>query len=336
MSINLNPFYTTNNYDSNNAGIYQISPNNSNLILRANPYNNIGLIGEIRLNTLINPPTFQGYTGNIWVNFNALQGEKGDKGLDFNNTVFFNNLTNSNIIGNNVELGNIFASTYANVSANISNINIRSIKSGINNINSNLSVNSLILNQNSNTISLTTNPIPYIWNFTTPNNTITYLKNNINDNNFYSWGTSEIWTVKQNYNIFKGQAVRLDKENNNLVIVPITYTNLNNLNTFITPFTMLGIATQNASSGNNCIICTKGITTVICSSNITNDFTLTNSINNIGTPGLVSKDSGIFCNINSNPLVDYINAGYFLENGNNIANNGNYILFYVNPHTHKN
>jgi hypothetical protein len=96
---------------------------------------------------------------------------------------------------------------------------------------------------------------------------------------------------------------------------------------------MLGIATQTASGGNSCVVCTKGVTTVLCTSNSTVDFIRSDSVSSVGLYGLVGKDSGIFCNTNI-PAVDYIIAGYFLESGSLVASNGNYALFYVNPQVH--
>jgi hypothetical protein len=94
---------------------------------------------------------------------------------------------------------------------------------------------------------------------------------------------------------------------------------------------MLGIATQTASGGDTCIVCTKGITTVLCTTNITLDFTGSTAVSSVGIDGLVGKDGGIFCNTTPVPTVDYICAGYFLESGIGIASNGNYALFYVEP-----
>ena len=94
---------------------------------------------------------------------------------------------------------------------------------------------------------------------------------------------------------------------------------------------MLGIALETANSGEVCTVCTHGITTVLCSSNITIDFTASNSVNSVGIDGIVSKDGGIFCNTTPSPLVSYIRAGYFLEEGPIVAANGNFSLFFVEP-----
>ena len=336
-SILINPQYATNTLDTQQAGWYQVSPNASNLALRVN-YSNIGLQGEIRLNTSTLPPVFQGNNGSAWVDFNAVIGPTGAPGQDFTNAVKFNNLGANSSAGIEVPLANIFATTYANVAMAISNVNIRSLQGGEYIINSNLTVENMILTQNSNVITLEPQPLPYTWDFASLSNvnTIPYLKNASSDTNFFGWGETSNWIVQQGQNVLKGQAVRLTRDSvssSNIVITPVTYTTLTGLNPFVTPFNMLGIATNDASEGNSCLVCTKGVTTVLCTSNSTSDFIRSNSVSSVGLFGLVGKDSGIFCNTNI-PAVDYIIAGYFLESGTGVASNGNYALFYVNPQVH--
>jgi hypothetical protein len=332
-SILVNPLYTTNNLDTQQAGWYQITPNTSNLALRVN-YSNIGLSGEIRLNTSVLPPVFQGNNGSAWVDFNALKGDTGATGNDFTNAVNFNNLGSNIVVGSVVPLASVFATTYANVALSVSNVNIRSLQGSNYIINSNLTVDSMVLSQNSNVITLASQPLPYSWDFTGSHNTVAYLKNSTSDIPYYGWGETSSWIVQQGASILKGQAVRLTRDSvssSNIVITPITYTTLVAVNPFNTPFNILGIATKTASSGQTCIVCTKGITTVLCTSNIASGFTTSTEIPFVGSYGIVGKDGGIFCNINQDPTVEYIKAGYFLEDGIGLATNGNYALFYVNP-----
>ena len=331
-SILVNPQYATNNIDTHQAGWYQIQTSSSNIALRV-AYSNIGLNGEIRLNTSAMPPVFQGNNGSGWVNFNALTGPQGPPGNDFTNAVHFNNLTANNTLGSNVALGSIFATTYANVAANISNVNIRSLQGGTYAINNSLTVNSVYLTQNSNVVTINASPLPYKWDFTRNRNTVNYLKDSSNTSTpSNSWGETSKWIVQSGQTVYKGQAVTITKDANtsNITIAPITYTTLNNIS-IISPFNMLGIATNTASSGNVCVVCTKGITTVLCTGNITNNFITSNSVSSVGISGLVGKDGYIFNNQNSYPDVIYIKAGYFLESGNNISMSGNYALFYVDP-----
>jgi len=332
-TININPDYATNQTDTLQAGLYQIAPNNSNLIVRVNTTSNIGLSGEIQLNTAISPIRFQGYNGSAWVDFNATQGPQGNPGQDFTNAVNFNNLPLPGDAFASVALGSVFASTFVDVSQSISNVDIRSLQGGTQIVNSNLAVQSLTLSQNSNIITLQPQPLPYTWNFSGANNTVSLLKNAPADTINYSWGESSKWIVKQGTSVVKGQAVRItsDTSTSNLVIIPITYTTLTGVNPFSTPMNMLGIATQNATSGQSCIVCTKGITTVLCTNTITTDFVATTDVPAVGVDGIVGRDGGIFCNTTPVPMVDYIRAGYFLESGLGIASAGNYALFYVEP-----
>jgi len=331
-SILINPEYATNSIDTEKAGWYQIAPSTSNIALRV-AYSNIGLNGEIRLNTTVSPVVFQGNNGSAWVDFNALQGNIGPPGTDFTNAVNFNNLGSNVSAGSSVALGSIFATTYANVAASLSNVNIRSLQGSTYTINSNLTVNSIELTQNSNVIAIHSNPLPYHWDFTGTRNTVNYLKSN---GNVMSWGETSRWIVKSGDTVYRGQAVRLSKDTmtSNIVITPITYTTLTGISPFTTPFNMLGIATETASGGASCNVCTKGVTTVKCNDNNDNipyNFVKSNNVSNVGLPGIIDKAGFIFNNTTSTPLVNYIRAGYFLESGSTVANNGNYSLFYVDP-----
>ena len=336
QSILINPYYATNGIssDTHKAGFYQIEPNTSNLALRVN-YSNIGLGGEIRLNTTTTPAIFQGNNGSAWVSFNSTQGPTGHAGQDFTNAVNFNNLGSDTDVSMLVSLGSIFATTYANVAASISNVNIRSLQGNSYVINSNLTIDRMVLTQNSNVITLIPQPLPYNWGFTNGThvdaNTISYLKNSPSDYTYYSWGETSYWYVKQGVSIIKGQAVRItnDLNSTNLVIAPINYASTG-ANPFNTSFNILGIATRSANGGGFCSVCTKGMTTVLCTSNIASGFSPINDIPFVGAAGLIGRDGGIFC-VNSEPTVDYMKAGYFVESGIGLAANGNNVLFYVNP-----
>lgn len=321
-----NPQYATNNIDPYKTGFYQVQPNNSNIALRV-LYSNIGLAGEIRLNTTSTPPVFQGNNGSAWVDFNSTVGPMGPAGLDFTDVVNFNNLGSNTAAGSVVALGEIFATSTANVAAGASNVNIRVLKGGTYTVNSNLSINSMILTQNSNVITMTNQPLPYKWDFSSGNGAVSYLKNSTGDTPFYGWGETSKWTVKTGSSVVKGQAVRIDFQSGNLVIVPLTYTTLPN-NIFITPLNMLGIALESAGSGSSCLVCTKGITTVLTSSQNTTGIT-SSSPSVAGCDGLVGKDGGIFYTSQQDITIDYIRAGYFLESSSTSA--GNYLLFYVEP-----
>jgi hypothetical protein len=332
--ININPSWATNGLNNNAAGWYQVSPSSSNLALRVSS-SNIGMTGEIQFTSNNGNLVFQGYNGSTWKDFNATVGPKGDPGIDFTNAINFNNLTANTSPGTQVSLGQVFATTYANVAASLSNVNIRSIQGGSSVINSNLSVQSLVVSQNSNVITLTSHALPYEWNFSGSNSQVNYLKNASSDSLNYGWGDISKWTVKQGKTVIKGQAVRLDSDSgssSNVVITPMTYTSLTSATPYNTPMNILGVALNNASGGQTCSVCTRGATSVICTSNVTTDFTATSSVSSVGLDGIVGKDGGIFCNTLPPVTVNYFTrAGYFLEAGASVASNGNYALFYVDP-----
>lgn len=329
-AININPAYATNGTDSHQAGLYQIAPNSSNLALRVS-YSDMSVAGEIRLNNTVAPVKFQGYNGSSWVDFDASTGPQGPAGKDFTNAVNFINAGDAADASNITTRAEIFATTYANVASNISNVVIRSLEAGDYIVNSNLTIQSAILSQNSNIITITNQPLPYEWNFGDGNNTVEYLKNPSSDNQFYSWGDTSKWVVKPGSNVVKGKAVRITNDGSDLVIIPIEYVSLTGISPFTTPFNMLGIALESVSGGSNCTVCTRGITTVLCTSNITADFVSSSSVSAVGIDGIVGRDGGVFCNTTPSPLVNYIRAGYFLESGASVATNGNYALFYVEP-----
>ena len=334
-SININPTYATNGFDNGQAGWYQIEPTTSNLALRVSS-SNIGMAGEIRLTSNVGSMVFQGYDGTNWIDFNATQGPQGLPGIDFINAVNFNNVSDNSDSSIVVSLGEIFSTTYANVAMNISNVDIRTIAGGNYDVNSNLTIQSVIISQNSNIITLTGQPLPYTWDFTNTNNQLSYLKNASVDTNYYSWGSKSSWIVKQGSTVVKGQAVIIDKEptsgNNNIVITPLVYTTLTGISPFNnTSMNMLGIALNNASSGDICDVCTHGITTVLCTNQIISANFSTSTTVSVGLDGLVGKDGGIFYTTSTPTGIDYYTrAGYFLESGN-VASNGNYVLFFVEP-----
>jgi hypothetical protein len=330
-SININPAWATNGTDYGAAGWYQISPITSNLALRVGS-SNIGLAGEIQFTSNGGTLVFQGYNGNNWVDFNATVGQQGMPGRDFTNAVNFNNLTANTSPDIVVPLGQIFATTEANVAASLSNVNIRTVAGGQNVINSNLAVNSLVVSQNSNVITLTSQGVPYTWHMEGSNGAVSYLKNATSDTPFYSWGEKSVWTVKPGKVVMKGQVVRLDNSGSNVVISPMIYTTLTGATPYNTPMNMFGVALENAIGGQTCSVCTRGITTVLCTSNITTDFIATSSVASVGLDGLVGRDGGVFCNTLPPATINYFTrAGYFLETGITVANNGNYALFYVEP-----
>jgi len=256
-SILTNPNYATNSLDTEKAGWYQIEPKSSNVALRVN-YSDIGLSGEVRLNNTVSPPIFQGNNGSAWVTFNATQGVQGSSGQDFTNAVNFNNLGANSAVETTVALGSVFASTLVDISQSLSNVNIRSLQGSSYIVNSNLTVTSTELTQNSNVITINSKPLPYNWDFTGTQNTLTNLKDITT-----GWGETSKWIVKTGgSSVSRGQAVRITRETatSNIVIQPITYTTLTSISPFTTPLNILCIATEDASAGGTCSVCTKDTT----------------------------------------------------------------------------
>ena len=334
-SVYINPQYTTNNYDAHAAGWYVTSPSNSNLALRVQN-TNLNIDGEIRLyNT---GPTgtsiFQGYDGTKWVNFNALTGPTGAAGLNFTDQVNFINTSNLAPISSNVTFGNIINTPFVNTALDISTVYARSLYAGNVTITSGNIISSMQIMQNSNVIILISQPIPYQWDFSS-NAMITKYKSGSGDSVFKASGDVSKWLVKTGYNIVKGTAVRIVNSdsgtNSNIAIIPMSYIPSTHINPFANPANVIGIALENASGGNSCRVCTKGITTVLCTSNTSVDFVPTSSLSVVGLPGLVGCDGGVFCN-GMIPAGEYIRAGFFLESntgGSGIAGLGQYVLFNV-------
>jgi hypothetical protein len=328
-----NPQYATNNYDPQSAGWYTTSPSDSNIALRV-AYSNLAIAGEIRLNSttgmsgMTGPAVFQGYDGAAWVNMNPDAGPTGPAGADFTNQVNFNNLQPSPDMSTIVPLGSVFASTYVNVGAAISNVNIRSLQGG-NVVINGADVSTMVITQNSNIITLNSQPLPYVWDFT-PNNLVSYYKSGGGDTVFKAFGDVSNWVVQSGAIITKGTAVQITRDitTANLVIAPLTYSPSTVINPFLTPYNILGIALENSTGGQTCNVCVKGITTVLCTNSVGTGFIPTAGISAVGLSGLVGCDAGIFCS-SMIPMGEYIRAGFFMESGLSIAGAGQYVLFYV-------
>ena len=101
-----------------------------------------------------------------------------------------------------------------------------------------------------------------------------------------------------------------------------------NSTTFTDNTHVLGVALEECEGNEPCMICTRGITTVKCSNNISSVFIGEPEVESSGCPGLVSQDGFIFYT-NIKPTVDYIKAGNFIQSGN-IAGHDNYALFKIN------
>jgi len=274
---------------------------------------NMELPGTIRLNNNSGNPTFQGYDGSKWCEFNAMKGEKGDKGDNFDKNVILHNLPGGE--------GTLFHSEKSEINSDgKSVIPIKSITGGETLLNGELIAN-MKINNTENNIVLEPVSLPHMWDFV--ENKINCLKSVPSDNDILkAYGDVSRWEVKSGCHVESGQAVRTINQDGKLVVEPFTYRGIPN--PFRENMSFLGIALQNVSGGNKCLVCTRGITSVKISTNVGDHFMSDSRIEFVGQPGLIGEDGFIF-NSKVKPSVDYFKAGNFQETGSD----GDYRLFKV-------
>ena len=290
------------NNDTKLTGWYK-TPNNNQVALRVGN-NNLELDGIIRFNN----NSFEGYNGSNWVKLNADKGDKGDNGKNFNELV--NIETNTNI-----NLKTLKKVNHAEINLNKVSvapdykIELRNIIGG----------NGIELRQDKNSIMIESKPQNYIHSYR--DNSVTNLKSRCE-------GDISNYLVAPKCNIKKGEAVQIVNINNKIYVKTISYRN-EYLEFFNSGINIIGIALQNSKDGQLCQICTKGICNVL----INNEGPYISSLNiKSNYLGIVSRNGGIMC-VSMKPLDNFISAGYFLENGN-LGENGNMVLFYVEPRIH--
>jgi hypothetical protein len=315
------------NSSSINSGWYKERGTNSKTLRVAN--SNLMMPGSIRFNE--NTETFQGFNGSEWVTFNAIQGPQGDPGMNASQIFSFINLPQGYTGGPN-QRGEVYSSS------GTTNVFLRSIQSGIVNINAGLTALSLNIENDTNYIKLTSQPQPYVWDFTT-NNSISYLKSLVTDTKFKAFGKVGRWIVKAGQTIKAGSAVRLTVSSNQIVIESYTYTNLTDFNYSYNQngLGFLGIALENKTGGESCEVCTEGITTAINSES--NDISIS-SIEAVkpGQYAFVNRNGKVFTPQNLTTMSPFIApiAGYWLEDtiityyASGPVVNANLGLFYVN------
>lgn len=270
-----------------------------------------------------------------WTVLTSATGPTGPTGANFENQVNFINTQNDSTQMNIISSANIFITSSINPTINETNVYIRTIEGGTGNYNG-YTTKLLNVYQNNNTIALNPSYIPYISNFSGSNSSNTYLSGFYNPdplNTAYTelrcFGQKELWTA--NANIIAGQAVTLISVSNQLQIIPLTYNPNYQLN-FNTCPTLYGIALSNTTAGSNCNVCIKGITSVLCNTNVSS-FDVANIATSVGSPGYVGPSGFIFHP--SQPTsylslpIDYIRCGFFMANGATVASTGNYALFNV-------
>ena len=309
---------------------------NSNLTLRLSD-SNLMMKGTVRFNQDIN--TFQGYNGSEWVTFNAEKGDQGDPGQSASNQFDFINVPEG-ASGINT-LGRVFRNK------TVDNINLRTLASGTFDINPIMTgLNAMTIDDNdltSDYITLTPNPRPYVWDFSTPQQAnITYLKSNLNDAKLKAFGQISKWLVKNTVTIYAGTAVRVtlstsqsnptyDPSTVNLVIEPFTYTEFVQENKAGCGFLGIALQTVTGNGTATCEVCTEGITTVKIG-DLTTSFpygiSLSNTLNGPGAYGFVGSNAEIYNVSQSSGFISNLSvAGYWLERG--VFNYGQGVLFYV-------
>jgi hypothetical protein len=313
-----------------NSGWYKERGSNSKTLRISN--SNLMMPGTIRFNETTT--TFQGFNGNDWVTFNAEQGPTGDPGLNASQLFNFINLPEDYNILDDGMRGEIYESS------GTTNVYLRSLQSGIVDINAGLTALSLNIENDMNYVKLTPQPQPYVWDFTT-NNNISYLKSLVSDTKFKAFGKISKWIVKSDKTILAGSAVRISLESpgfTQMVIEPFTYTNLSDLNlqSKQSGLGFLGISLENKSGGESCEVCTEGITTAIMGEYSVSPITSISGVNS-GLYAFVNSNGTVFTPNNLTSMNSFISlvAGYWLENktityytSGSVTNN-NLGLFYV-------
>lgn len=297
----------------------------SDITLRVND-SNLMMKGTIRFNQTSN--IFQGFNGTEWVSFNAEKGDTGITGQSASDQFDFINLPKIE-----VKEGEIFKDKTP------TEINLRSLKSGTFDLNSGITgLPALNISKSDNYLTLTPNPQPYVWDFSTlQTSNISYFKSALNDTKLKAFGTISKWVVKSD--VIAGTAVRVSLSNLNpeynpsstyLVIEPYIYTETTFNQEIIQGTAFLGIALETKSTGQTCEVCTEGITTVKIG-DLNTSFNYGFSLNNTVSPGsfgFIGNNAEIYNVIDANGFITNTPvAGYWLEKGTFPYGDG--VLFYV-------
>lgn len=260
------------------------------------------LAGVMRFNDTAKPPQFEGFDGNSWVQFNAVKGDKGDKGADFNEIVKLENIGDG--------AGLLLSEANINVSSTPV-LNCRTLKAGATVVNG-VSADTMKIATEGDSVVLRALPQPMEWNFAGG------VRMFDDFGNLCAYGDVAVWPVSSVANVSKGQAVRLtgtsgSGSSGRLFVEPLVYQMP--INPYKRNCSFYGIALQDGKSGDNIRICSRGITAVRVSSNIPKEFIATSETPDYGVIGLVAPDGFIFYSP-AKPMVDSILAGVFLQSGN--------------------
>ncbi len=312
-------------YDLKKTGFYS-KKNNDLLNLRIQD-SNIELEGIVRFkkygdltNNNNNNGVFEGFDGEKWVQFNALKGEKGDRGEDFNNKFRFKNTDGD---------GQIFKTTELDTNKS-TEVEVRSLKSANYILNNGESVfETMSINTEGDNILLESKPIPFSWDIS--NMSINNMKSTNSDKYFKCFGKSVFVSFEDNTTIERGRFVSLfTNKNGSIVVKPFEYEG--NLNLFMNPVSVYGVALEDTKDKKDgkIRVCIEGVTTVqycLDHSLIDDNLMGLNYVEKCNSIGLLSKNGTVFCSP-IKPVTDYIKVGYFIEK-REFNDDDNLVLFNV-------
>lgn len=264
---------------------------------------------------------FEGFNGAKWVQFNALKGETGDKGADFHNQFkFVNCLEEQDSSKKTNNKGFIFKTNQLDTNKS-TNINIRCLQGSKTMINDK-EVPTMKIITNESTISLQSLPQPFKWNISKLS--LNDMKSKGSDNVFKCYGRTVISDVNSSISIKKGQFVSLVTQEEKIELQPFQYED--NLDLFLNPVSVFGVALEDSADKNKIKVCVEGITTVkYCPdlNDIEDNMMGIPSIDKQQSYGILSRKGFVFYSP-IRPSVDYIKVGTFLEEGE-----CDYVLFNV-------
>ena len=316
-------------YDEKKTGFYSLKNSNFNN-LRVQ-HSNIELDGIIRLNRDTNgEKVFEGFNGTKWVQFNALKGDTGDKGSDFNSKLELINCLNSDTDDNNLNKdgkGLIFKTTSVDTNQT-TQIKIRSLSTKPNDYNKGqMKINSMRITTNDDEICLESLPQPYNWDISSLS--IAEMKSSPQDDIIFKcYGDITTVKVKKGAKIERGQFVSLDEQDGFLVAKP--YFNNGKLDHYSYPNSVFGVALESSQYMDKIKVCRDGITTVKYNSvveMVDDNLMDIGKVSDIGSKGFLSNNGYVFCSpIKPGLGIDYNCVGEFLETDSN----NNYYLFKIN------
>jgi hypothetical protein len=258
----------------------------------------IGLDGEIRFNR--KTKQFEGYNGNQWMILDSSKGNEGKPGKDFNEVIKF-------VCDETLDGGFIISPTELDTSIQASTVKVRKVVSGKHTINNHTKLD-IDIKETDNNLKISVNSKPYIWNYGNINIDDLSILNS--DGSLKCYG--EVALFQASEDIKRGQIVQIVVSSNKIAVKPLAYNNNGNApNLFGEAINIAGIALSDTKPKHNCMVCVKGITSVL----VSNESTYLQIDNNIkdGNNGLANFE-GKVVKTNRKPLYPYIKVGQFIGN----------------------